>query len=224
MKIMRRFGSIVVLISLFLGCATHAGTNRQTIADSTQGCTLPYRIIVSDKSRDIVSAPKMVGGDPLLPIALFGIGGALAMSDTGVALIRGKFAAGEAFESSADSISISDPGSQATLQLTLTRFEHFLGLSPKKRHGIQAVFEFTSAFPSTNKVTVSGYIFDWENKGAGLFPGQEKDLLREMLEYGLMHWCHALANAGGDQAFPAVQQGELSTGDLNCEFRIFETQ
>ncbi|MFH1702786.1 MAG: hypothetical protein ABIB41_05045 [Nitrospirota bacterium] len=212
-----------------MGCATGVGINQHQMFNDISKPVLPINIVVDEKSRSIESGAIMTDSSVML---LFGLGGAAVSSTPGaVGAIRGKFAAGEVFEQAAKSISTASAGNKhVKVQLQLLHFQQYL-VGGKKR-GLEAIMKFKAQFVGTDKITLSTYAFHWNNKGASLFPGTEKDILREMIEYALMHWAQMFLNQNMSNAsianviadFPPASRGQFSGRDVECSYEIFVKQ
>jgi hypothetical protein len=224
----KTFGFLLLFVAavICVGCSTTSpGTNRQQLAKNSPSF-LPFKVIISEKGRDIqsVGTAEQVSYKDLLPmfgLSSFGIA-RLAKNETAIAAIRGRFAAGEAFEETGRMLCSSEPTARV-IKLELLRFKHF-GSSTKPGYtGVSGLMQFSAELFDSHQVTLSSYAFAWHKKG-NFFASQERDVLREIMENALGHWGQQF----GDQAsavkvagFPGPESGQFSVGDADYVYDIF---
>jgi hypothetical protein len=232
----RNFYAILLLAAFLpLSCATSEGVNRHQIGSETPKFKLPITIVATAESGNVVSAGKRLAkGDTTPFFLMFGLGGMaakpIAGSDKFGNIVRGGFAAGQAFQETVRKISgVADVQSDRSITLDLTRFQHFWGANRNLGWpGIVVAMEFTANMRDSGKTVGSFYRIEWERKGS-FFPGEEKDILRELLENALFHWCQQIQDAYRDSKsrekvfndFPARKTGEFSVGPAEYTYDIF---
>jgi hypothetical protein len=224
----RAFGFLLlVAVVVCAGCnTTSSGMNRQQLAQNNPA-PLPFKIIISEKGRDIesVGTAEKVSYKDLLPV--FGVSSIgiaqLAKNETAIAAIRGKFAAGQAFEEAGRILGSNDPAAN-TVKLELLYYKHY-GSSTKPGYtGVSGLMQFSAGLGGSNKTTLSSYAFAYHKKG-NFFASMERDVLREIVEIALAHWGRQFDNSSsadkGIVDFPTALSGEFSVGAADYAFDVF---
>ncbi len=210
-----------------LGCATtSSGTNRHQIVSGSQVPALPFRIMVDGKGTTIESVGTAEKVDYRQLILISGIHsawiGPLAKNETAVALIRGRFAAGKAFEEVGKMISSAD-STAPVMRLELIRFKHYGSAKTLGHTGVSGIMEFSASMLTSGESTISSYAFEWGKKGT-FFARQERDVLREIIEYAFTHWVRQIEEGRWGNAanvFPETSSGEFSMESANYAYVIF---
>lgn len=221
-------GLICFIAFSWAGCATtSSGVNRQHIITKKATATLPFRVTIDEKGKEILSVGTAEKVNYKDLVVMFGVHsltvGALAKNETAIALIRGKFAAGRAFDEAGMAISSHDPTAPVVL-LELIHFKHFSSAQTPGYTGVSGVLQFKARLLMSDQVTVSTYAFAWETKDT-FFPSQERDILREIVEVALDHWGHQILKINSigivPHHFPPSSSGDYSIGITKLAYDIF---
>ena len=223
---MRPICAVLLACLLACGCATGSGVNNQALFPSRENVNLPVQVAIGDQSKRIESAGMMGEDDRVRYFILYGLVG-LAMSSPGaIGLIRGRFAAGEAFENSVKTVfirNLDDNGQKLVLELVDFQQYNITGIAPR----LKAFMTFRARLEPSGQTTLAGYLFDWEGRGPVLLPNQEKDMLREMVDQVLIHWGKSMrdhinkTDPNGPVTFPPHSRGEFYGNFVKCTYDVF---
>jgi hypothetical protein len=223
---MRIICEALLVCLLACGCATGSGLNNHAYFPSRENVTLPVQAAVGDRSKRIESAGMMDEDGRAQSFILFGLVGYALSSPAGIGAIRGKFAAGEAFENSVKTVFINNSNDNSQkLLLELVDFQQYdiFGVQPR----LKAFMSFRARLDPSGQTTLAGYLFDWEGRGVALLPNEEKDMLREMVEQVLVHWGKSLEShismCGPNEpvSFPPHSRGEFYGNFVKCTYDVF---
>ena len=138
---------LVAAVICAAGCSTtSSGINRQQIVNNSPK-SLPFKVIVSEKGKDIesVGTAEQVNYKELLPLfglSSFGIA-QLAKNETAIAAIQGRFAAGQAFEETGRARCSPDSGA-SMVKLELLHFKHFGSAKKPGYVGVSGLMQFSA--------------------------------------------------------------------------------
>ena len=223
---MRLVCAVLLVCLLACGCATGSGVNNRTSFPSRENVNLPVQVAVGDQSRRIESAGALGEESRAQAFVLYGLVGLAMSSPTGIGAIRGRFAAGEAFENSVKTVFMSnlyDNGQKLVLELVDFQQYNIWGASPR----LQAFMTFRARLEPSGQTTLAGYLIDWEGRGPVLLPNQEKDMLREMVDQVLIHWGKSMSvhinktDPKEPITFPPHSRGEFYGNFVKCTYDVF---
>lgn len=211
----------ILIISSLIGCATGTGVNRNMYFQPNEIIHLPDKVVVDEKTRSIESGIIMGNSFPLLAVTV-GLVGAVITSNQGfVDIVRGKFAAGDAFDHSSMKLARDNSeGRDRILFLNLLRFQQYA----VPGH-LQAFMEFSSHLDNSTDTYLSAYSCDFTIKGAMFTPSTEKDMLSEMIDSTLFHWGKTLLSKTtsdkDNMTFPSTERGKLLADGVECTYELF---
>lgn len=233
---------MISVLFVSFGCAgvTSSGMNRSVLCKEMQGVSLPYKVLIDEKSPNIECKTEVYRG-PIPTSFLFlmgGLGGIVggkamekAMEKSGImpdpSRAHGTFLAGQAFAEVVKRISTSSDKADPVLQLTLLKFQPVFTMEAMNvNRRLAANIEFLAAFQNNGDITRSAYACEYKVGNNDFFTSQkEKDLLREMTDISIMHWAKKLLQTTTTSTesahFPEHEQGQLVIEGGQCSYLIF---
>lgn len=208
------------VILQMLGCATGSGVNRYEFFKSEASQKVNCSVEVPEASQGYESAGIMKNAFTTGFLIGGLVGATLVSSQPFTGLLRGKYAAGQAFFEVSQSICLGGRDAK-TLRLELLRFQQYN--VPGLALGLQAFMEFRATAGEPPQSNVSAYACDWKGRDAILSPNQEKNMLREMIEFSLNHWTGTWSKASDQTSgvFPKAERGSFDGDGVTCQYEIF---
>ncbi len=218
--------NLVLLTIIVAGCASGPGTNQHLSFEQNSTLIMPLKIKTDQVTRAMVASP-MMSDDSVIYMAIGGglLGYVLAEEPRFSGMIRGNFLVGEVFDQQARSFATTNSDQIVdTLHLKLVGFQQTT-LTSSMFPGLEAFMDFEAVLDSSGEKTLARYECEWEGQDSSLLPGEEKNMLNEMIARSLFHWFSLLQETSVPNddsiSFPPPMQGNFTGTDVICSFNIF---
>ena len=207
----------VLFLSLlvFSGCATGAGENQNSYFHAYTMSKSPYNVTVEKETLSVESGIIMGESFPMMAASVGLVGAAVASNQGFVNMVRGKFAAGQAFQDTAKRLSKDESGKE--LRLNLLEFQQYA----IPQH-LQAYMKFSSRFENEDTTYISAYACDFKLKPGAFTPSTEKNMLKEMIDYSMHHWSVNLSKSRSEgNELLDLQHGTIPDDNVICSYEIY---